>query len=385
MEVPEFRKVLDSCGDGWAQKNLRMENIDNIGKASLDLAEFQELMKGAWGEYVLDEAEATLQVLEDASLRERLIRLFMEGDADQSGAISLNELKELLDTKPHFNEVLRMCGKGDQLDKLFRNLDKDVSGLITLYEFVDGMMQDDKPVEIEEQKHQVTSRALYYTDGVDLPDFGRGFDKNAGASTINIFGKPRLKPVEIPSVHTRTKAKAKANTKFIDTEVEARRTTRVVSTNLLKMRGKTQHQFTLSPAFLHFSKCQVGKTKSKWVLLTNVSAELGRFNVKRPAAPLSVDYKHGFVAAGMGRKIKVSITPTQPGEFIGELNIHTEFNIFNLTVSANVMDENGELLPEASLLEATLPSQPAAKKAPEPELPVFDDSIELDENRDFNA
>ena len=95
--------------------------------------------------------------------------------------------------------------------------------------------------------------------------------------------------------------------------------------------------------------------------LLNTSNITGRFRVKQPPTPyIRVIYAPRPVAAGMKIKLEVELRAQLLGEVTETIAIHTEDDIFELRLSASVLDERsfaqssrqaaGRLLPVADAL-----------------------------------
>ena len=334
-----------------------------------------------------------------------LFNFFMSGKAALGGNVNSEEiracdLENLIRGNLGFVELVKQNGRGAELDSLVLDLGTDPEQSIHVSHFtasilgspfeVSALEQASSKSEGGDENHEV------YGDGVavggnpedSLQDsWDHSFETNnqslgysTGRSTaLNIYGKPRPPPSNIPKVHRMETAASEPNHRYIEVEAGARRHVKLSSTRNLGGATGYKRQFTLSPASIHFSSVKVGQSRTKTALLTNVSPELGRFKVKRPEAPFSVTYTPGFVVAGMKQKLHITFSATEEGEFQDEILIETEFNIFYLPVSGQVISPS-TLSQEPSLAGSF--AAPATEETPsEPVPPKFNDRIDLDENK----
>ena len=150
-----------------------------------------------------------------------------------------------------------------------------------------------------------------------------------------------------PSWYYREKAAYARNARYDDAEGNARRPLRTTSTGSRASRDRGE-QFELSPAHVHFGRVPVGSTTARVALLTNVSPDLGRFSLRQPdpEGPFRVKFAPGLVSPGLAARLKVTCAATRPGEYVDEVIITTETQVFALSLSARVagMDdaENAE-------------------------------------------
>ena len=150
-----------------------------------------------------------------------------------------------------------------------------------------------------------------------------------------------------PSWYYREKAAYARNARYDDVEGNARRPLRTTSTGSRASRDRGE-QFELSPAHVHFGRVPVGSTTARVALLTNVSPDLGRFSLRPPdpEGPFRVKFAPGLVSPGLAARLKVTCAATRPGEYVDEVIITTETQVFALSLSARVagMDdaENAE-------------------------------------------
>lgn len=145
-------------------------------------------------------------------------------------------------------------------------------------------------------------------------------------------------------------------------------------------------QIVLRPAHLHFGSIPVGSVVHRTAKLLNGSPDVVRFTILRPELPLrwTLGNRHGMhitwfhstvmqqdrqsfasilttlsvltdgvvmgcvvlcrvlhkpapLPPGMEASFTVELVAEQPGDFVGEVTVKTELNVFNLSVSAKVL------------------------------------------------
>ena len=335
-----------------------------------------------------------------------LFNFFMSGKAALGGNVNSEEiracdLENLIRGNLGFVKLVKQNGRGAELDSLILDLGTDPEQSIHLSHFAASILGSPLEVSALDQASSKPDGGVesheVYGDGAAvgsnpedyLQDWDQSFETDnqclsysMGRSTaLNIYGKPRPPPSNIPKVHRMETAASEPNHRYIEVEAGARRHVKLSSTRNLGGAAGYKRQFTLSPASIHFSSVKVGQSRTKTALLTNVSPELGRFKVKRPEAPFSVTYTPGFVVAGMKQKLHITFSGTEEGEFQDEILIETEFNIFYLPVSGEVISPSA-LSQEPSLAGSF--DAPGTEETPsEPVPPKFDD-IDLDENKNLS-
>jgi len=93
------------------------------------------------------DARKAWEEMKRKSLKPRLIRLFHSLDADASGEVDMKEIEK---APAELQEQLQQIVDLDDLAETFNMLDVDGSGVVSIDEFVDGIMrsQTDKPSEL---------------------------------------------------------------------------------------------------------------------------------------------------------------------------------------------------------------------------------------------
>jgi len=341
-----------------------------------------------------EETGSTAPSLDPEGLRE----FFVSGKAALGGNVNSEEmgacdLENLIRGNMGFVELVKQSGRGAELDSLMMDLCAKPEQSFHISQFVASIMGNHSEVSSPEQAEEedggreAHNAAITIDDGpaAALQDWepsyetdDHSFGYSAGRSTaLNIYGKPRPPPSNIPNVHRMETAASEPNYRYIEVEAGARRHVKLSSTRNLGGATGYKRQFTLSPASINFGSVKVGQSETKTALLTNVSPELGRFKVKRPEAPFSVTYTPGFVVAGMKQRVEITFHPTAEGEFRDEIRIETEFNIFYLPVTGGVASSS--MLSQEPSLAGSF-AMPASEEPSEPVLPKFHD-VELDENK----
>lgn len=341
-----------------------------------------------------DETGSTEQSLDS----EVLWKFFMSGKAALGGNVNSEEmgacdLENLIRGNMGFVELVKQSGRGAELDSLMMDLGADPEQSFHISQFVASILgnhfEESSPEQAEGEHggREACNAGITIDDSpaAALQDWEPSYetdDQSLGYSTgrstaLNIYGKPRPPPSNIPKVHRTETAASEPNYRYIEVEAEARRHVKLSSTRNLGGATGYKRQFTLSPASMNFGSVKVGQSKTKTALLTNVSPELGRFKVKRPEAPFSVTYTPGFVVAGMKQKLQITFCPATEGEFRDEIMIETEFNIFYLAVTGGVASSS--MLSQEPSLAGSF-ALPSSEEPSEPVLPKFQD-IELDENK----
>lgn len=335
-----------------------------------------------------------------------LFNFFMSGKAALGGNVNSEEiracdLENLIRGNLGFVELVKQNGRGAELDSLILDLGTDPEQSIHLSHFAASILGSPLEVSALDQASSKPDGGVesheVYGDGVAvgsnpedyLQDWDQSFETDnqsqtysMGRSTaLNIYGKPRPPPSNIPKVHRMETAASEPNHRYIEVEAGARRHVKLSSTRNLGGATGYKRQFTLSPASIHFRSVKVGQSRTKTALLTNVSPELGRFKVKRPEAPFSVTYTPGFVVAGMKQKLHITFSGTEEGEFQDEILIETEFNIFYLPVSGEVISSSA--LSQEPSLAGSFAASGTEETPSEPVPPKFDD-IDLDENKNLS-
>jgi len=341
-----------------------------------------------------DETGSTAQSLDSAVLW----KFFMSGKAALGGNVNSEEmgacdLENLIRGNMGFVELVKQSGRGAELDSLMMDLGADPEQSFHISLFVASILGNHFEESSSEQAEGERGGREAYNAGITIDDNPAAAlqdwepsyetdDQSLGYSTgrstaLNIYGKPRPPPSNIPKVHRTETAASEPNYRYIEVEAGARRHVKLSSTRNLGGATGYKRQFTLAPASMSFGSVKVGQSKTKTALLTNVSPELGRFKVKRPEAPFSVTYTPGFVVAGMKQRLQITFCPTAEGEFRDEIMIETEFNIFYLPVTGGVASSS--MLSQEPSLAGSF-ALPPSEEPSEPVLPKFQD-IELDENK----
>ena len=165
----------------------------------------------------------------------------------------------------------------------------------------------------------------------------RGDPSRVGPDTRRDRFLGGTRPAAAPARYYREKAESARNARYDDVEGNARRPLRTTSTGSRASRDRGA-QFELSPAHVHFGRVPVGSTTARVALLTNVSPDLGRFSLRQPDpdGPFRVKFAPGLVSPGLAAKLKVTCAATRPGEYVDEVIITTERQVFALSLSARV-------------------------------------------------
>lgn len=194
--------------------------------------------------------------------------------------------------------------------------------------------------------HTKTMRSPYQYVNFDHPDLGytlmdysKPFGTNPKSVAFTVDGKLRHVLPPMPKTYTRDFARTVQNERHLAMEDEALRLSRTACANLVHARGKSIQQLQLSPAHIHFGVVSLGSVARRKATLMNVSLERARFHVVIPPHPLRVVHKPHPLAAGMTTTLEIELAGKQRGDFVGEIEVKSEFNIMRLTCSAKIVDE----------------------------------------------
>ena len=168
------------------------------------------------------------------------------------------------------------------------------------------------------------------------------------SSRLDVYGQPRG---EMPSRGAGFRGQAEEceaalNERYLEVEGGPLRSTKNSSASLIRLAGKAGRQFTLSPAHVHFGNAvPAGTVVHRLARLQNVSTGIARYSVVRPeASALRVISRPGPGPVVPGGEALLTIefaAPAEPCDFVGEVVIKTEVNVFTLTVSARVVAAAG--------------------------------------------
>eukprot|EP00898_Chlorokybus_atmophyticus_P002704 jgi/Chlat1/3434/Chrsp23S03760 len=144
------------------------------------------------------------------------------------------------------------------------------------------------------------------------------------SAVYDVFGNPRKAPLPITLKHKRSEATPACNERYLVIEDSAKRHLRTTAANLLASRlepYEVPQLFSLSPAHISFGLVRQHDVVTRSAALKNVGVEPGRFKV----------------VPGMHARLEVEVEGKRPGDYYGEVEVTTEYNVFMLTLSASVL------------------------------------------------
>lgn len=155
--------------------------------------------------------------------------------------------------------------------------------------------------------------------------------------TRTVTGEPRSAPVPVPAYLGRSVAEPQINMQHLSIEAGAFKMSRTAAGQALQAHGRFTKEFQVSPDRLHLGQVVVGRAASAMLRVTNIAAEIARYNVEQLAAPWKVTWKPGPIAAGMTAPVTVSVVPTAPGPLSAEVSIRSESVVFRIPVTATAV------------------------------------------------
>ncbi len=189
---------------------------------------------------------------------------------------------------------------------------------------------------------------------------------------LDVYGAPRAAVPPLPAAYRQEEAVPELNDSTLRSDGGPLRSTKNSSGSLIRLAGKAERQFVLTPAHIHFGHVVAGSVAHRPARLRNVSTGIARYSIVRqesPALRVISRAAHGPVAAGREALLTIEFAaPAEPQDFVGEVVIKTELNVFTLTVSAKVVAPPPGYQ-AAQLSAATLGELPA------------ESSVVLDENK----
>lgn len=168
------------------------------------------------------------------------------------------------------------------------------------------------------------------------------------SSFTNVAGSPRHTD-SIPQLpqSMQPKAMGDLNLRYISREAAVKRKVRTTSTVRVVESDPTASfaDFMLHPSTVDFGTLLKGSTYRVTCAMTNVGFAISKFQVRQPVTDagsimhLKVLYRPGDVAPGMKKRLEVQLYAGNLGEYNNYIQILTEKAVYNLPVSANVVNE----------------------------------------------
>ena len=172
------------------------------------------------------------------------------------------DIENLIRGNMGFVELVKQSGRGAELDSPMMDLCANPEQSFHISQFVASIMGNHSEVSSPEQAEEedggreAHNAAITIDDGpaAALQDWepsyetdDHSFGYSAGRSTaLNIYGKPRPPPSNIPKVHRMETAASEPNYRYIEVEAGARRHVKLSSTRNLGGATGYKRQFTLS-------------------------------------------------------------------------------------------------------------------------------------------
>lgn len=190
--------------------------------------------------------------------------------------------------------------------------------------------------KIKEINKNHKTKGVYYTPNKTTAN--RNITNEHNINKINLV---LTENIEKPVLTKINKTEYQLNKEYLMQEKEAIRCNNTVSSKLIQKQNKHYKQFELSVNHLYFGQIRTGEIKTKSVILKNVSVEGARIhidtlNIKKP---FSIEFKKDIIPAGIGRPISITVVTddVDPGDYIQEFQISSEFNILILSCSVQII------------------------------------------------
>lgn len=158
----------------------------------------------------------------------------------------------------------------------------------------------------------------------------------------------------LPRLYKQPRAAAELNLDTLQREYETLKLTNTASAAQVRARGRDGTEFILGCAALDFGGVRRGGAATRKVPLQNVSLGAARFSVDQVAPPLSVDYPHTAVPAGL--RVPIAVRFQAPlemaiGPWEGELVVRSTFNVLRCPVRARVVAADGECVDHGEMAQ----------------------------------
>ena len=160
------------------------------------------------------------------------------------------------------------------------------------------------------------------------------------------------------------------NERYIELEADVRANVRNSSAQLIAAAGGVSQQFDMLPPILVLGAVPPGAVVSTEFSVQNVSPDIGRIRVSGASEGVSTASDGGPLAAGMRRKVAVTVVaPQEPGPFEASVYMTSEFNKYVVAIQATVAPD----------VDATVSDVPTSDLPPPPPERVLDETKPLED------
>mmetsp|Transcript_6892 Transcript_6892/g.13017 ORF Transcript_6892/g.13017 Transcript_6892/m.13017 type:complete len:2473 (+) Transcript_6892:108-7526(+) len=174
--------------------------------------------------------------------------------------------------------------------------------------------------------------------------FARTFESTSGSLTVT--GSPRRAMPPLPQ-NMLPAAGGELNLRYVSREAAVKRKIRTTSTVRAVETDPTASfaDFMIHPAQVNMGTLLKGSTYRVTCTMTNVGYGIAKFAIKQPAPEagsamfLKTLFRPGDIAPGMKKRLEVQLFAGSLGNYTSYIQIRTEKAVFNLPVTANVVNE----------------------------------------------